>query len=93
MAVQTYTKRGLQGRYKAATNRIIYALREETGDSTLPLQYEPSYNESEFTITMGTADSPNTVVQEMFSGGSTKTTVDNAVEREGSRTVFPVEAE
>lgn len=82
IAMQTYVKRGLQGRYRDATDKIGLALRTTKGDSTLPLQYEPYYTHksgkttSKITTTAGTAMSPNKVVHQELLGGSKKTTID-----------------
>lgn len=90
IAMQTYVKRGLQGRYRDAADHVVSALRAATGDSGLDGQYEPYYAESEFTIITGTPDSPNTVVREFFEGSET-TRTDRITKRDGRRKILPLE--
>ncbi len=89
LTMQVYVKRGLQGRYKDATDEIVSALRETKGETSVSLQYEPYYNESEMTATMGTAARPNREVHEEFLGGSGKTTIDFTTTREGYQKLLP----
>lgn len=90
IAMQTYVKRGLQGRYREATDTVVSGLRQATGNSTLPLQYEPYYRESEISAT-----SNRNKVEQVNLGGSKKTTIDNTSTKEpGSyQQILPVPVE
>lgn len=76
IAMQTYVKRGLQGRYRDATDRVVSALQEATGDSSFPLQYEPYYTHKsgETTSDITTTISQNKT-EEVFLGGSKEITI------------------
>ena len=91
IAMQTYIKRGLQGRYRDATDIVGSALRTAKGDSSLALQYEPYYVESNINTTQGTTGNPNTVRQEEFLGGSKKTTTDSTTTRTGYQKILPLQ--
>lgn len=84
LAMQTYVKRGLQGKYKDAADEIIFSLRETKGDLNLPLQYEPYYTDSKIT----TAASQSRTAKES-SGGSKQTIINDTVKRQGYQKVLP----
>ena len=84
LAMQTYIKRGLQGKYKDTADEITFALREIKGDLNLPLQYEPHYTDSRITTT---ANQSRTEKETL--GGSKKTTINGTVKRQGYQKILP----
>ena len=88
IVMQTYVRRGLQGRYRDATDKVVSALKEATGDSSLPLQYEPYYTDSEITTT-----AEEDKVETVSLGGSKQTTIDSATERKGYEKILPAQGE
>lgn len=79
VTMQTYTKRGLQGRYRDAVDGAVLALQEAKGDFSLPLQYEPYYVDR----TMDTTQGPDTLTRIESLGGSISTTMDTTYQRSG----------
>lgn len=84
LAMQTYVKRGLQGKYKDAADEIIFSLSEIKGDLNLPLQYEPYYTDSRITTTASQSRT-----EKESSGGLKQTTIDNIVKRQGYQKILP----
>lgn len=84
LAMQTYIKRGLQGKYKDAADEIIFSLRETKGDLNLPLQYEPYYTSSKISAT---ASQSRTAKES--SGGSKETTINDTFTRHGYQKILP----
>ncbi len=48
MGMRLYVTRGLQARYKDGADYAIKMIRDDVGDSALPLQYEPYYKEESY---------------------------------------------
>lgn len=88
ITMQTYVKRGLQGRFKDATDEVIVSLREAKGNLNLPLQYEPYYTASKIT----TIANRIRIESESLSGEK-ETEIDNTTTRSGYQMVLPAEAE
>lgn len=84
IAMQTYVKRGLQGRYKDASDTIVLSLKAQTGKDALLLQYEPYYTESEMTT-----ETDMSKVETANLGGSKKTEIDYTATRQGEQKILP----
>ena len=52
VAMQTYVKRGLQGKVKDVTDNVGFGLKD-AGFGALTSQYEPYYASSDFAVTQG----------------------------------------
>ncbi len=83
IAMQTYIKRGFQGRIKEAVDHV-----DESGQAAGAVQfsgrqYEPYYLESEFDTTRNSQDR-----EEMLTGGAVKRTLTQELsERHGHQTI------
>ncbi len=75
-AMQTYVKRGLQGRLKDATDGIVSGLRTATGDSSLPSQYEPYYTHKSGKTTSNITTTVTQNRTKTLSLGGSETTID-----------------
>lgn len=85
VAMQTYVKRGLQGRVKDAVDTMATS----TGDLGGTTQYEPYYLESNFDNTRGSTETEN--VQE--GGGVIRDVARGHSERTGTQTIKATEAQ
>lgn len=85
VAVQLYVQRGLQGRYKDATDSAIKKIRRAKAEFQAPLQYEPYYQESDITTA-----SNSQVRRSYLPGGASSTIIDNErASRSGVRYELP----
>jgi len=58
VAMQTYVKRGLQGKVKDVTDNVGFGLKD-AGFGALTSQYEPYYASSDFVVTQGQTTKTN----------------------------------
>ena len=85
VAMQLYVQRGLQGRYKDATDSAIKEIRRAKAEFQAPLQYEPYYQESDITTA-----SNSEVKRSYLPGGVSSTIVNNEkASRSGVRYELP----
>ncbi len=80
-----YVRRGLQGRYKDASDSITQAVISQVGAEDIT-QYEPYY----FATSANTGDS-SVLREEKTSGGQAKKTIEKLNTREAVQFIFPAE--
>jgi Flp pilus assembly pilin Flp len=84
MAMQLYLQRGLQGRYKAATDRLVREVHRAKGEADLYVHYDPYYHISDIT----TEDSSQITSSYSPEGRST-TVIEDKTSRQGMRLELP----
>ena len=75
--VSLYVRRGMQGRYKDASDYAIAEISAATGNSTYLKQYDPYYQEGISSSTFSTQSGEN-----MQTGGSVTYTTDDSTTQE-----------
>ncbi len=95
IAMNTYVKRGLQGRYADVTDSTISVLRTKTATTDVPAQYEPYYADSQNIVDVprkiGEVMTASKVTRNLLTEGNTTTATSTNVEKaqvEGSKVLW-----
>jgi len=83
ITMQTYVRRGLQGRVRDAANGMSAAIIAVSESGSVS-QYEPYYIQSDIDT-----DTQSVKVEQTELGGSERTTVNSTTTRQGTRTILP----
>ncbi|MDP2940617.1 MAG: hypothetical protein Q8O13_11210 [Candidatus Omnitrophota bacterium] len=91
--MQFYVQRGLQARYKGATEKLIREARVATMRDPVPIhvsmQYEPYYTKSEYEITQSSHKQENLSTHAEIRTGLLSRSISESTLRKGSQETLP----
>jgi len=85
LAMQVYVQRGLQARHKDLTDNFVYQVYHALGMTNQPVQYEPYYTKSDFTV-----NRESRTGESLYGLGDVSRTINYEVtERQGTQNLLP----